>query len=147
MRLANMRVLVTGTDGYIGVVLASFLLQRGYDIVGLDTGFFRDAWLYNNGVSTLPSVKNKDLRRMTADDVAGMDAVVHLAELSNDPLGQLSPHITYAIIIRAVWPWRSCAKQRACHVLSIRHRVASMASAGGVSTKPKPLRHNRRRPM
>src|SRR5712692_2130966 len=92
-----MRVLVTGTDGYIGTVLASFLLKRGYDVVGLDTGFYRDAWLYNNGVSALPSVKNKDLRRMTADDVAGMDAVVHLAELSNDPLGQLSPHITYAI--------------------------------------------------
>src|SRR5215813_4144303 len=92
-----MRVLVTGTDGYIGVVLASFLLARGYDVVGLDTGFYRDAWLYNNGVSTLPSVKNKDLRRMTLDDVAGADAVVHLAELSNDPLGQLSPHITYAI--------------------------------------------------
>ena len=92
-----MRVLVTGTDGYIGVVLAPFLLARGYDIVGLDTGFYRDAWLYNNGVATLPSVKNKDLRRMTVDDVVGMDAVVHLAELSNDPLGQLSPHITYAI--------------------------------------------------
>ena len=92
-----MRVLVTGTDGYIGIVLASFLLKRGYDVVGLDTGFYRDAWLYNNGVSILPSVQNKDLRRMTVDDVAGTDAVVHLAELSNDPLGQLSPHITYAI--------------------------------------------------
>jgi nucleoside-diphosphate-sugar epimerase len=92
-----MRVLVTGTDGYIGIVLASFLLKRGYDVMGLDTGFYRDAWLYNKGVGTLPSVKNKDLRHMTADDVAGMDAVVHLAELSNDPLGQLSPHITYAI--------------------------------------------------
>jgi nucleoside-diphosphate-sugar epimerase len=92
-----MRVLVTGTDGYIGVILASFLLQRGYDVVGLDTGFYRDAWLYNNGVSTLPAVKNRDLRHMTTDDVTGMDAVVHLAELSNDPLGQLSPHITYAI--------------------------------------------------
>ena len=44
-----MRVLVTGTDGYIGIVLASFLLKRGYDVVGLDTGFYRDAWLYNNG--------------------------------------------------------------------------------------------------
>jgi nucleoside-diphosphate-sugar epimerase len=92
-----MRVLVTGTDGYIGVVLAPFLLARGYDVVGLDTGFYRDAWLYNDGVTTLPPVKNKDLRRMTVDDVAGMDAVVHLAELSNDPLGQLSPHLTYAI--------------------------------------------------
>jgi nucleoside-diphosphate-sugar epimerase len=92
-----MRVLVTGTDGYIGVLLAPFLLARGYDVVGLDTGFYRDAWLYNNGVTTLPPVKNKDLRGMTVDDVAGMDAVVHLAELSNDPLGQLSPYITYAI--------------------------------------------------
>ena len=92
-----MRVLVTGTDGYIGVVLAPVLLARGYDSVGLDTGFYRDAWLYNNGGATLPSVKSKDLRRMTVDDVVGMDAVVHLAELSNDPLGQLSPHITYAI--------------------------------------------------
>jgi nucleoside-diphosphate-sugar epimerase len=92
-----MRILVTGTDGYIGIVLAPFLLHRGHDVVGLDTGFYRDAWLYNNGICTLPPVKNKDLRCMTVDDVTGMDAVVHLAELSNDPLGQLSPHITYAI--------------------------------------------------
>lgn len=92
-----MRVLVTGTDGYIGVVLGSFLLERGYDVVGLDTGFYRDGWLYHNGDIPLPPVKRKDLRRMTVEDVAGMDAVVHLAELSNDPLGQLSPHITYAI--------------------------------------------------
>jgi nucleoside-diphosphate-sugar epimerase len=92
-----MRVLVTGTDGYIGVVLGSFLLARGYDVMGLDTGFYREAWLDNHGITTLPPVKNKDLRRMTFDDVAGMDAVVHLAELSNDPLGQLSPHITYDI--------------------------------------------------
>jgi nucleoside-diphosphate-sugar epimerase len=92
-----MRVLVTGMDGYIGTVLGPFLLDRGHDVVGLDTGFYRDAWLYNNGARRLPSVHNKDLRRITLDDVAGMEAVVHLAELSNDPLGQLSPHITYAI--------------------------------------------------
>jgi nucleoside-diphosphate-sugar epimerase len=79
------------------MVLAPFLLQRGYEVVGLDTGFYRDAWLYNPGVRTLPAVINQDLRCMTVDEVAGMDAVVHLAELSNDPLGQLSPHITYAI--------------------------------------------------
>ena len=92
-----MRVLVTGTDGYIGVVLASFLLKRGHEVVGLDTGFYRNAWLYNNGVSTLPSVKNKDLRRTTVDDVVGMDAVVHLAELSKNkssicglPVGSIS---------------------------------------------------------
>jgi hypothetical protein len=73
----------------IGAVLASFLLKRGYDVVGLDMGFYRDAWLYNNGGSTLPSVKNKDLWCTTADDIVGMDAVVHLAELSNDPLGSV----------------------------------------------------------
>jgi hypothetical protein len=72
----------------IGAVLASFLLKRGYDVVGLDTGFYRDAWLYNGG-STLPSVKNKNLWCTTADDIVGMDAAVHLAELSNDPLGSV----------------------------------------------------------
>ena len=56
-----MHVLVTGTDGYIGVVLVSFLRKRGYDVVELDTGFYHDAWFYNNGGSTLPSVKNKEL--------------------------------------------------------------------------------------
>src|SRR5437899_1064642 len=79
-----MRVLVTGTEGYIGIVLASFLLKRGYDVLGLDTGFYRDAWLYNNGVSALPSVKNKDLRRMTADDVAGMDWTTKKIHMTSD---------------------------------------------------------------
>ena len=45
-----MRVLVTGTDGYIGVVLGSFLLARGYDVMGLDTGFYREAWLTTTGL-------------------------------------------------------------------------------------------------
>jgi len=63
------------------------LLKRGYDVVELGTGFYRDAWLYNNGGSTLPSVKNKDLWRTTADDIVGMDAVVHLTELSKNKSG------------------------------------------------------------
>jgi nucleoside-diphosphate-sugar epimerase len=96
-----MRVLVTGTDGYIGVVLAPFLLARGYDIVGLDTGFYRDAWLYNNGIATLPSVKNKDLRRMTVDDVVGMDAVCILLNSPTTPWGSSVRILRTPSIIRA----------------------------------------------
>jgi len=92
-----MKVLVTGTDGYIGTLLGAKLLERGHDIVGLDTGFYRDGWLYNNGILRFPASIYKDLRYITEEDLKGFDAVVHLAELSNDPLGQLNPTITYRI--------------------------------------------------
>ena len=92
-----MKVLVTGTEGYIGVWLAPLLLQRGHDVVGLDTGFYRDGWLYDHGMGTSPSCLSKDLRHITEEDLRGFDAVVHLAELSNDPLGQQNPRVTYQI--------------------------------------------------
>src|SRR4029453_16697057 len=92
-----MRVLITGTDGYIGSPLASFLLDRGHDVVGLDTGFYRDGWLCSNGSRRFPVCLNTDIRHITEDELVGFDAVVHLAELSNDPLGQHDPSVTYAI--------------------------------------------------
>lgn len=92
-----MRVLVTGVDGYIGALLGPVLLDRGHDVVGLDTGFYRDGWLYNHPAGKLPPCINKDIRHITEDDLKGFDAVVHLAELSNDPLGQLQPSITHDI--------------------------------------------------
>jgi nucleoside-diphosphate-sugar epimerase len=91
-----MKVLVTGSAGYIGIMLAPVLLNRGYDVVGLDTGFYQNGWLYN-GVAQSPRSINKDIRHITAEDLAGFDSVVHMAELSNDPLGQLNPAITYQI--------------------------------------------------
>jgi nucleoside-diphosphate-sugar epimerase len=91
-----MKVLVTGADGYIGVLLVSVLQKRGHEIVGLDTGFYRDGWLYNGSVN-LPRLINKDIRDVTEENLQGYDAVVHLAELSNDPLGQLNPEVTYKI--------------------------------------------------
>ena len=91
-----MKVLVTGSDGYIGSLLAPMLLDRGHDVVGLDTGFYRDGWLYN-GVKRFPACISKDTRQITPEDLKGFEAVVHLAELSNDPLGQLRPEITYNI--------------------------------------------------
>jgi nucleoside-diphosphate-sugar epimerase len=93
----KMRVLVTGTDGYIGSQLGPYLLTRGHEVIGLDTGFYREAWLYNNGIQRFPACINKDVRQIEIDDLKGFDAIVHLAELSNDPLGQLNPEITYRI--------------------------------------------------
>jgi len=92
-----MKIFVTGTDGYIGVQLGSLLLERGHEVVGLDTGFYREGWLYNGGINRLPKCISKDIRHIEEDDLNGVDAVVHLAELSNDPLGQLDPEITYRI--------------------------------------------------
>ena len=92
-----MKVLVTGTGGYIGSILGPYLIKQGYEVKGLDTGFYRSGWLFNNGETIYPSYINKDLRDIELRDLEGYDAVVHLAELSNDPLGKLNPEITYKI--------------------------------------------------
>src|SRR5918998_6097672 len=91
-----MKVLVTGTDGYLGCLLAPELLRAGHEVRGVDTGFYKSGWLYH-GVPASVQTLVKDIRRLTTADLAGADAVVHMAELSNDPLGQLSPTITYQI--------------------------------------------------
>src|SRR6266545_3914772 len=91
-----MRVCVTGTEGYLGSLLAPELLQRGHDVVGLDTGFYKEGTLYRSAATT-PLTIMKDLRHVETTDLQGFDAVVHMAELSNDPTGQLAPHITYEI--------------------------------------------------
>jgi nucleoside-diphosphate-sugar epimerase len=94
--MAGMRVLVTGIDGYIGTILGSRLLEKGFDVVGVDCGFYRDGWLYND-MQSRPLTLTRDVRRLKREDLEGFDAVVHLAELSNDPLGDLSEHVTYEI--------------------------------------------------
>ena len=90
------RILVTGTEGYLGSLLAPELRQQGYEVTGLDTGFYKERMLYRDGAST-PLTLAKDLRQIDAEDLRGIDAIVHMAELSNDPAGQLAPTITYDI--------------------------------------------------
>jgi nucleoside-diphosphate-sugar epimerase len=94
-----MKVFVTGVHGYIGAVLAPYLATRGMTVIGLDTGYYRDGWLYsdNQQLASHPQTLNKDLRDVTVEDLKGCDAVAHLAELSNDPLGQNNPAVTHEI--------------------------------------------------
>lgn len=91
-----MKILITGTEGYLGSLLAPTLAEQGHEILAVDTGFYKSGWLYH-GLASTPHTLSKDIRRLTLEDLAGTDAVVHLAELSNDPTGELAPEITYEI--------------------------------------------------
>jgi len=91
-----MKILVTGTEGYLGSLLPPLLIERGHEVIGVDTGYYKVGWLYN-GTEVTAKTLNKDIRNITAEDLQGVEAIVHMAELSNDPTGQLSPTITYDI--------------------------------------------------
>ena len=125
-----MKVLVTGVEGYIGSVLAPLLLERGHEVVGLDTGFYRDGRLYNHGPARFPASINKDIRCVTEEDLKGFEAFVHLAELSNDPLGQFNPDVTYEINHRG-----TVELARKCKVVGIERFVyTSSCSVYGVGS-------------
>ncbi|MFI6506279.1 NAD-dependent epimerase/dehydratase family protein [Streptosporangium sp. NPDC050855] len=94
-----MRVLLTGHQGYLGSVMAPVLTARGHEVTGLDSGLFAGCVL--GPAPGDPPGHPVDLRDVTADMLAGTDAVVHLAALSNDPLGALAPELTYDINHRA----------------------------------------------
>lgn len=91
-----MKILVTGTEGYLGSLLPPLLIAKGHKVIGVDTGFYKVGWLYNGTEITVKTL-NKDIRNINPEDLEGVDAIVHKAELSNDPTGQLAPHITYDI--------------------------------------------------
>jgi len=90
-----MRILMTGHDGYIGAVMIPALQEDGHEIVGLDTGYFDGCSFgdYSAGIEFL----QRDIRDVSVRDLDGIDAVVHLAAISNDPLGNLNPQVTYDI--------------------------------------------------
>src|ERR1700680_2604534 len=90
-----MRILLTGDQGYIGAVMAPMLVGEGHAVIGLDRDWFSHS-AFGEPLAAIPS-KKIDLRDVQASDLEGFDAVVHLAGLSNDPLGDLNPELTYEI--------------------------------------------------
>ena len=87
-----MKIMVTGDQGYIGSVLVPTLLEKGYDVVGFDSGYFSGNLLMDYRDS-YPKI-TKDLRDLTIVDLDGVEGIIHLAGLSNDPLGEFSPKLT-----------------------------------------------------
>lgn len=104
------KILITGNQGYIGSVLTDKLIEKGYKIIGLDWGIFRN-------VEFIPKKYNphaqiyKDIRDIKLEDLNGIDAVIHLAALCNDPLGNLNPLSTYEINYQATVKLANLAKQ------------------------------------
>ena len=90
------RVLLTGHDGYIGAVMGPMLKAQGYEVVGLDTFYFDGECSFVPDSVAVPAIR-KDLRDVTVEDLAGIDSVIHLAALCNDPLGNLNPAWTQEI--------------------------------------------------
>ena len=107
-----MRILITGHKGYIGTVMVPMLLGAGHDLVGLDSDLFEEC-TFNPTIHTVPELR-LDLRDAEVRHLGGFDAVIHLAALSNDPLSDLRPEITYDIN----------------HAASV--RLAKLAKAAGV---------------
>lgn len=129
-RLTNKNILVTGNEGYIGSVLVEHLIEKGYHVTGLDSGIFKDA-RFTPRKSTVQKQIYKDIRDVEPADFAGIDAVIHLAGLSNDPLGNLNPALTYAINLDASVNIARLAKETGVK----RFLFSSSCSMYGVSSK------------
>ena len=106
-----MRVMVTGHLGYIGTVLTPMVLRGGHSVIGYDSDLFRSCTYAAGGeIQSVPAIC-KDVRDADVTDFDGIDAVLHLAALSNDPLGDLDPETTYAINHRSSVRLAALAKQ------------------------------------
>lgn len=90
-----MRILVTGHNGYIGTVLTPMLVTAGHEVMGLDSDLY-ERCTFGTGLPEIPQIR-KDIRDVQPADLEGYQAIIHLAALSNDPLGNLNPELTYEI--------------------------------------------------
>ncbi|MEZ5996693.1 MAG: SDR family oxidoreductase [Hyphomonadaceae bacterium] len=106
-----MKVLLSGHLGYIGTVMAPMLVKAGHEVTGIDADLYRRCTFAQGGeIMDVPTIR-KDLRDLTPQDVEGFDACIHLAALSNDPLSDLNPDLTYAINHRGSVRFAELAKQ------------------------------------
>lgn len=94
-----MKILVTGSQGYIGTYLTQFLSDNGKEVLGTDVGYYRDCNLIQ--VNDLVQTKSIDIRNFTTEDLKSIDVIVHLAALSNDPVGELDEKLTFDINYKA----------------------------------------------
>jgi nucleoside-diphosphate-sugar epimerase len=92
-----MRVMVTGHLGYIGTVMVPMLLRSGHEVIGLDSNLYERCTFEAGGsIAPVPHIR-KDIRDVAREDLKGLDAIIHLCALSNDPLGNFRPKLTYEI--------------------------------------------------
>ena len=123
-----MRVLVTGHKGYIGTVLVPMLLDRGLNVRGLDTDLYRRS-TFGAAPQPVPTIE-KDVRDVAAEDLEEIDAVIHLAALSNDPLGNLRPELTYEINHRASVRLAKLAKRQGVERFLFSSSCSTYGAAG-----------------
>jgi nucleoside-diphosphate-sugar epimerase len=123
-----MRVLLTGHKGYIGTILAPMLIEAGHEVNGLDSDLFRRC-TFGEAPVRIPEVI-KDIRDVTIKDVEGFDAVLHLAGLSNDPLGDLNPDLTFEINHRASVRLAELSKQAGVSRFVFSSSCSNYGSAG-----------------
>jgi len=129
----NMRVLVTGNNGYIGTVMVPMLIKQGFEVTGLDSDLFEGCIFGDASVTGAISDINyirKDVRDVEPSDLKGIDAVVHLCALSNDPLGNLNPKVTYEINYKGSVRLAKLAKKAGVE----RYVLSSSCSVYGAST-------------
>lgn len=124
-----MKVLVTGHQGYIGSVMVSELMNAGHDVCGYDVGLYRSCHFEEGGAVVHVPAFSKDVRDVSPHDLEGFDAVIHLAALSNDPLGNLNEELTYDINHRASVKMAQAAKEAGVQ----RFLFASSCSNYGIS--------------
>jgi nucleoside-diphosphate-sugar epimerase len=125
-----MRVLVTGHLGYIGTVLTPMLVRAGHEVVGLDSGLYAHCiFAYGGEIHQVPTI-HKDTRDVEIDDLIGFDGVLHLAALSNDPLGNLRPELTDDINHRASVRIAELAKKAGVHRFVFASSCSNYGQAG-----------------
>jgi nucleoside-diphosphate-sugar epimerase len=133
-----MRVLVTGTEGYLGCLLAPTLIDDGHEVVGLDTGYYKSGWLYHHR-GTAPQTIIRDIRHVTVDDLRGFDAVVHMAELSNDPIGDRIGDVTYEVNHIGSVHLARCAKAAGVRRFVYMSSCSVYGIAGGTVDETSPI--------